>query len=412
MIREHVATLGPLGWCDTRLTSTLGVSEPQSGRPEWSPGVRASGALEHPFAAGREYTVGVEEELMLLDPATLALVAAIEPIIAGEREHGPAKRELMQCQAEVSTRPWASAAELLEDLVALRETLRRDAAREGVLVAGAGTHPFSHAEEQPTTSADRYREMVAALQYPARRTLCYGMHVHVAVGGADKALAIIEALLGDLPLLLALSSSSPFWDGEETGLASTRLIVLQAMPRTGLPPVFEGWREFEATLAALRRGGAIADATYLWWDVRPQPRFGTVEVRIMDVQPRVEDSGALAGFVQALVRHYGKRYDRGEGFAKANRLLVGENRWLAARHGLRARLVTETGDAVGARTLIASLLDRVAEDAAALGCEWALERVESIAAEGTSADRQLQLVRHAHGLDDLLRGLVEETTRA
>jgi carboxylate-amine ligase len=374
--------------------------------------VQASGERQQLFATSREYTLGVEEELMLLDPATLALAAAIEPIIAGEKEHGPAKRELMQCQAEVSTRPCRSVDELLEELVALRATLRRHAAGEGVLVAGAGTHPFSHAEEQPITPAHRYREMVAALRYPARRTLCYAMHVHVAVGGADKALQIIEALLAELPLLLALSTSSPFWDGEETGLASTRLIVLQTMPRTGLPPVFESWREFESTLAALRRAGAIADPTYLWWDVRPQPRFGTVEVRIMDVQPRVDDSAALAGLVQALVRHHGKSYDRGEGFAKANRLVVGENRWLAARHGLRARLVTGAEQAVGARTLIEALLDRIADDAAALGCEWALERVESIAAEGTSADRQLRLLRHGHSLTDILRGLVEETARA
>ncbi len=384
----------------------------ETAQPAWSPALQASSERRQLFAPAREYTLGVEEELMLLDPETLALAAAIEPIIAGEKERGPAKRELMQCQAEVSTRPCRSVDELLQELVALRATLRRHAAGEGVLVAGAGTHPFSHAEEQPITPAHRYREMVAALRYPARRTLCYAMHVHVAVGGADKALQIIEALLAELPLLLALSTSSPFWDGEETGLASTRLIVLQTMPRTGLPPVFESWREFESTLAALRRAGAIADVTYLWWDVRPQPRFGTVEVRIMDVQPRVEDSAVLAGLVQALVRHYGKRYDRGEGFAKANRLVVGENRWLAARHGLRARLVTGADQAVGARTLIAGLLDRIADDAAALGCEWALERVESIAAEGTSADRQLQLLRQGHSLADLVRGLVEETSRA
>ncbi len=384
----------------------------ETAQPAWSPALQASSERRQLFAPAREYTLGVEEELMLLDPETLALAAAIEPIIAGEKERGPAKRELMQCQAEVSTRPCRSVDELLEELVALRATLRRHAAGEGVLVAGAGTHPFSHAEEQPITPAHRYREMVAALRYPARRTLCYAMHVHVAVGGADKALQIIEALLAELPLLLALSASSPFWDGEETGLASTRLIVLQTMPRTGLPPVFESWRDFESTLAALQRAGAIADATYLWWDVRPQPRFGTVEVRIMDVQPRVEDSAALAGLVQALVRHHGRRYDRGESFAKANRLVVGENRWLAARHGLRARLVTGAEQAVGARTLIAGLLDRIADDATALGCAWALERVESIAAEGTSADRQLRLLRHGHGLDDVLRGLVEETTGA
>jgi carboxylate-amine ligase len=303
------------------------------------PAAPATGAPRHRFVPAREYTVGVEEELMLLDPATLALAAAIEPIIAGENDNGPVKRELMQCQAEVCTRPCLNAAEILEELSTLRALLERDAAAQGVLVAALATHPFSHAQDQPVTHADRYRELVAALRYSARRTLCGGMHVHVAVGGADKAMAVIEALVRDLPLLLALSASSPFWDGEPTGMASTRLIVLQAMPRMGLPPVFASYRDFEATVEALRRAGAIGDATYLWWDVRPQPRLGTVEVRIMDVQPRVRDSAALAGVVQALVRHYGKLYDRGAGFGKANRLIVGENRWLAARHGLHSRLV-------------------------------------------------------------------------
>ena len=334
---------------------------------------------------------------MLLDSETLALAAAIEPIIAAEHERGPAKRELMQCQAEVNTRPCRTAAELRDELVDLRAALRRDAARRDVLVAGAGTHPFSHAEDQPITPSHRSRELVAALRFPARRTLCFGMHVHVAVAGAEKALQILEAILGELPLLLALSASSPFWDSEETGLASTRLIILQTMPRTGVPPVFESYRDFESTLEGLQRAGAITDATYLWWDVRLQPRLGTLEVRIMDVQPRVEDAAALAGLVQALVRHYGMLYDRGAGFAKANRLVVGENRWLAARYGLRAPLVTDSNEAVGARTLIAELLDRVADDAAALGNEWALERVASTLAEGTSADRQLHLARRGTG---------------
>src|SRR6266581_4180521 len=145
--------------------STVGGSRVETGQFGWSAGVQASDVFAHPFAPAREYTVGVEEELMLLDPQTLALAAAIEPIIAGEKEHGPAKRELMQCQAEVSTRPCRSVDELLEELVALRATLRRHAAGEDVLVAGAGTHPFSHAEEQPITPAHRYREMVAALRY-------------------------------------------------------------------------------------------------------------------------------------------------------------------------------------------------------------------------------------------------------
>jgi carboxylate-amine ligase len=236
------------------------------------------------------------------------------------------------------------------------------------------------------------------------------MHVHVAVGGSEKAIQVLEAVVGDLPLLLALSVSSPFYAGEETGLASTRIVVLQNMPRTGIPPIFESYREFESTLTRLSRAGAVPDHTYLWWDVRVQPRFGTVEVRIMDVQPAVEDSAAIAGLVQALVRHYGKAYDRGAGFAKTNRLIVNENRWLASRYGLRARLVSGRDDAVGARDLIARLLDRVEDDAAALGSEWALERISSILAEGTSSDRQLRQFRSGRRVNEILRDLVDETS--
>ena len=157
---------------------------------------------------------------MLLDPETLALAPAIEPIIAGEHERGPAKRELMQCQAEVSTKPCRDGRELLEDLRSVRETLIADALRAGVVVAGAGTHPFSDPEDQPITAAHRYRELVAALRYSARRTLCFGMHVHVAVGGADKAMQIIEAMIPDLPILLALSTSILTTNG--TGIGGSR----------------------------------------------------------------------------------------------------------------------------------------------------------------------------------------------
>lgn len=356
-----------------------------------------------------EYTVGVEEELMLVDGRTLEPAAAIEAIIAGEADHGPAKRELMQCQAELSTGPCRTAGELHEALVSLRAQLRRDADAHGVLVGAAGTHPLSLAEDQPITTAPRPREILAALRFAARRTLCFGMHVHVGVGGSEKAFQILEALIGDLPLLLGLSASSPFYAGEETGLASTRTVILSNMPRTGIPPIFHSYREYESTLDRLSRAGAVPDYTYLWWDVRTQPRFGTVEVRIMDVQPSATDSAALGGLVQSLVRHYGKLHDRGAGFAKADRLIANENRWLASRYGLRARLVCDTDDAVGARELITDLLDRVEDDAAALGNEWALERVAAMAAEGTSSDRQLRLLRSGKRVDEILRELVEET---
>ena len=361
------------------------------------------------FTHGREYLLGVEEELMLLDEDTLSLAHAIEPVLRESGGRGHLKPELMQCQVEIATPPCRTAADALAALVDLRAGLIRDAARCGVRVAAAGTHPFSPLEEQLITARDRYREMVAAMRYPARRIVVFGMHAHVSIGGASKALAVIEALLPDLPVVLALSTSSPFLAGEETGLASTRLVLGQGMPRTGLPPAFESYEEYAVSLEQLRLAGALEDPTQIWWDVRLHPAFGTIEVRIMDAQPSVEDTAGIAGLVHALVRHYGKRYDRGEGFPRANRLLVGENRWLATRHGLRARFVHGGLETVSARRLLVDLLDRVTDDAAAVGASGSLERVARMLDRGSSAERQIRAVRRGADLPELVRELVDES---
>ena len=219
----------------------------------------------------------------------------------------------------------------------------------------------------------------------------------------------MEAMLPELPLLLALSASSPFLAGDETGLASTRIVLGQTMPRTGLPPAFESYDAYLGSLEQLQRAGALEDSTYLWWDARLHPRFGTIEVRIMDVQPSVVDAGAIAGLVQALIRNLGKRYDRGEGFPRTNRFIVGENRWLAARYGLRARLVDTGEGARSARDLVLDLVDRLADDAGPLGAGWALERIAGVAEQGSSAERQLARYRRGTTLDDIVSGLVTET---
>ncbi len=361
------------------------------------------------FAHGREYTLGIEEELMLLDADTLELAQAIEPLLREAGDAGRLKPELMQCQVEIASSPCRTPAAALEKLAVLRGEVVRSAASCGIRVAAAGTHPFSALEEQRVTVRDRYRELVAALRYPAHQVVVFGMHVHVAVGGAAKALQVIEGVLPHLPLLLALSASSPFLAGEETGLASTRVVLGQTMPRTGLPPLFESYEEYLATLEQLRRAGAMADSSYAWWDARLNPRFGTIEVRIMDSQPRVEDSAAIAGLVQALVRHYGKAYDRGIGIRRANRLIVAENRWLTIRHGLRAPLIREGGGDAGARVLAGELLDRVAEDAAAADGDWVLRRIEGLLERGSSAERQVRSFRKGASLREILTELADET---
>jgi carboxylate-amine ligase len=359
--------------------------------------------LRSRFRHGREYLLGVEEEYMLVDRDGLALAAAVERVLeASAGAHG--KRELYQCQIEVATPPCVSAREALDRLASLRGELVEDARAAGAVIAAAGAHPFSLAEEQAITDDARYEGILDALRYPARHSVVFGMHVHVAVGGADKTLHVMEGLLAELPLLVALSASSPFWRGADSGLASTRLLIGSSMPHTGTPPAFDSFDEFCDVVARLRRAGALADASYLWWDVRPHPRLGTLELRALDVQPRLTDTAALAGLVQALVRSYGKAYDRGDGIARTNRLVAAENRWLAIRHGLDARFVVD-GDnqVVPARELVERTLERVAPDLAALGAEWIAPHLAAIASRGTSSERQ----RGWHAAGASLRQVVE-----
>jgi carboxylate-amine ligase len=364
---------------------------------------------QHRFGASPEYTLGIEEELMLIDVDDVGLASRIEPLVAAVAD-ARVKRELMQCQIELATSPQRTVAAAEEELRELRASVIRVGAQVGIRLAGAGTHPFSLSECQPLTVYDRYRELAAALRYPLRREACFGMHVHVAVGSPDKAVRLIEPLLAELPLLLALSTSSPFWRGEPTGLHSTRTVVFQSLPRSGLPPAFASYEDYADGVGRLVAAGALPDHSYLWWDIRPHPRFGTIEVRVLDVQPRAADSAALAGVVQALVRHYGRRYDDGERFPDADRLLVAENRWLAARHGLHAPMVAADSFAsVPARRMVEHLLDRLADDAVALDATDALDRVATIVREGTSADRQLRLARGGASLQAIVQSLVDET---
>ncbi len=369
--------------------------------------LKAVPVREHRFTPEREYSLGVEEELMLVDARDLTLAAGVEPILR-DLNDARVKPELMQCQLEIATAPCDGAAEVLAELTALRARAIGAAAAHGLRIAAVGTHPFSLAEAQPITARDRYRELIAAIRYPARREACCGMHVHVAVAHPDKALQVIEALLADLPVLLALSASSPFWRGEPTGLQSTRTIIFQSLPRSGLPPAFATYEQYVEEVEQLQRAGAIQDHSYLWWDVRPHPRFGTIEFRCLDVQPRVVDTAAIAGLIQALVRHYGRRYDRGERWGAASRLLVAENRWLAARHGLHARLVDVDGDGdIGARAALTRLLDRVRTGLGGGG--WATGHVAQMLEAGTAADRQLALERRGASLEDVVEALVTET---
>ena len=267
--------------------------------------------LDHNFGAGEPYTLGVEEEYMLLDGETLDLVQHVEAVLAATEGHELEQRvnpELMQSVLEIATPVCSSPAEVDHELRKLRAYVTGLASEEGMRVGSAGTHPFSLFERQRITARDRYRHLVDQLQYVARRELIFGLHIHVAVDDAEKAVKVVNGLLAHLSSLLALSASSPFWRGEPTGLASSRQMVFAAFPRSGPPPRFRDYADYAEVVGQLEKTGCIADYTHIWWDIRLHPRFGTVEIRVCDAVTRVEDAVALAAFCQALVKLYCERY--------------------------------------------------------------------------------------------------------
>ena len=263
--------------------------------------------LEHKFGEGDPYTLGVEEEYMLLDPESFDLVQHIDTVlasIAGHELEERVKPELMQSVLEIATPVCRTAGDVDRELRKLREYVTSVAQDENLRVGSAGTHPFSHFERQRITARDRYRALVDQLQYVARRELIFGLHIHVAVDDPDKAIQVVNGLLVELPPLLALSANSPFWRGEATGLSSTRQMVFAAFPRSGPPPRFSDYNDYAEVVGQLEKTGCIADYTHIWWDIRPHPRLGTVEVRVCDAVTRVEHAVALAAYCQALVKLY------------------------------------------------------------------------------------------------------------
>jgi carboxylate-amine ligase len=352
---------------------------------------------EHHFGSSAPFTLGVEEEYMLLDGETFDLVQHIEAVLAATEGHeleSQINAELMQSVLEIATPVCDSAGDVMHELCRLRGYVQGLARERGMRVGSAGTHPFSLFERQRITAKDRYRALIDQLQYVARRELIFGMHVHVAVDDPDKAIAVMGALLPHLGPLLALSASSPFWRGDPTGLASSRQVVFAAFPRSGPPPRFRDYEDFADVVGQLERTGCIADYTHIWWDVRPHPRFGTIEVRICDAVTRVEDAVAIAAYCQAVVKLLSERYDAGEVLPSFHRILTTENKWLAARYGLEAPvmdLATGRRNRVPVAQLIRRTLREIEPHARELGSERELEGVGVILGRGNSAERQLRI---------------------
>jgi carboxylate-amine ligase len=374
--------------------------------------------LDHAFGKSEPYTLGVEEEYMLLDGETFDLVQHIDTVLAaisGHELETHVNPELMQSVLEIATPVCRTASDVDRELRRLRSYVTEIAGADKLRVGSAGTHPFSLFERQRITAKDRYRHLIDQMQYVARRELIFGLHIHVAVDDPEKAIQVVNGLLAHIAQLLALSASSPFWRGEATGLSSIRQIVFAAFPRSGPPPRFRDYADYAEVVGQLEKTGCIADYTHIWWDIRLHPRLGTVEIRICDAVTRVEDAVALAAYCQALVKHYCERYESGNEIPSYHRILTTENKWLAARYGLEAPvmdLATGRRNRVPVAQLIRRTLRDIEPHARELGSERELEGVRDILARGNGADRQRRTFNANRDIVEVVREIADATEAA
>jgi glutamate---cysteine ligase / carboxylate-amine ligase len=366
--------------------------------------------VEHRFT-GPSYTLGIEEELMIVDAETLDLANSIEGVLDDMSEistEGEVKPELMESVCEIATTPTANAAEAGAQLRALRRQVQQVAAGRGLAIGSAGTHPFALWEDQRIVARPRYRDLVSGLQFVARQEIIFGIHVHVGIDDPDKAIHVTNGMRVHVPLLLALSANSPFWRSDSTGLDSTRTPIFRTFPRVGIPPRYDDFEDWRRRIEFMVKARAIGDYTYMWYDVRPHPNFGTVEIRVMDSQTRVEHTLALAALVQAMVKELAEHHDAGKSLSRYPYEMLDENKWLAARHGLDGELIDLPGtERVAAAELTRRVMERLRPHAEELGSAEDFDRLEDILDNGTGAARQALVYEANHDLQELVRDIVE-----
>ncbi len=367
--------------------------------------------LEHNFS-GTPFTLGIEEELMICDAETLELSQSIETILGDLPDDLPGfvKPELMQSVLEVATRPCSGVAEAADQLRQLRRTVREVAAKNGLAIGAAGTHPAALYEDQLIVDRPRYKELAEELSWIAEQELIFGTHVHVGIDDAEKAIYVADGMRGYLPLLLGMSSNSPLWRGKTTGMMSSRTPVFRAFPRVGIPPYYGTWNIYSHRVEQMMRGGAIPDYTYLWWDVRPHPNLGTVELRVFDQQTRVEHTIGFAALSQALAHSLAADYDEGVPSIEHPHELIDDNKVRAALVGIEGRLIDfDHGLEVPGATMASGAIDDLREHARELGCEAELATLADLVENGTGARRQLDWLADHGEIAGLMSEIVSAT---
>ncbi|SLN09797.1 Carboxylate-amine ligase YbdK [Roseovarius litorisediminis] len=371
------------------------------------------------MSAAPDFTIGIEEEYLLVDRDSLALADAPPELLTAcqndlEDQVSP---EFLTCQIEIGTKVCRTVGEAREDLKRLRSSVAREAAKFNLAPIAASCHPFSDWRNQTHTDKERYNDLSSDLAGVVQRMLICGMHVHVGIAEPDRRVDLMNQLSYFLPHILALSCSSPFWQGYDTGLSCYRLTVFDNLPRTGLPPRMESFGEFERAVGALVDLGVIEDGSKIWWDLRPSSKFPTIESRICDVQPRLEHTLTLAALTQALTRMLWRLAAKNQRWRIYDTFLIGENRWRAQRYGIREGLIDfGRGEIVSLTDLMNEMIELVSEDAEFFDSLTEIEKSRDILKSGNSSDRQRQVYLDAleagddkkHAMQAVVKHLIEE----
>lgn len=363
-----------------------------------------------------QLTIGIEEEYLLVDPETRNLVPDPPTELwdgAYQRIDGRVSRELMRAQIEVGTKPHAHIADVAHDLRDLRKSLGDVAQAHGAAIIAASTHPFALWWEQVTSDGDRYQMLAEDLAMVGQRMVICGMHVHAGIEDPELRIDLMNQITYFLPHLLALSTSSPFWGGRNTGLKSYRMNVFRTMPRTGLPEEFDSWAGYQRHIQVLVEAGLIQDASKVWWDIRPSARYPTLELRVTDICTRWQDAITIAALYQSLLHMLYRLRRHNQKWRRYANMLVSENIWRAQRYGSQGDLMDfGIGTLVPFADLVDEMIELVRPDAEELGCVAEVEHARVIAAEGTSARRQVKAYDEAlaggASQDEALRAVVDQ----
>ncbi len=359
-----------------------------------------------------ELTLGIEEEYQIIDPESRELKSYIQEFLDQGRQvlQEQIKQEFLQSQVEVGSNICRNIQEVRAEVIRLRRSICKLAADNGLRVAAASTHPFSSWSTQDVSVGERYTQLRTDMADLARRMLIFGMHVHVGIDDKELMIDVMNQASYFLPHLLALTTSSPFWQGRDTGLKSYRTVIFESLPRTGLPPHLTSWADYQGLIDTLVKTHCIDEPTKIWWDVRPHPKFPTIEFRVCDICTKVDEAVCLAAVVQAIVAKLIKLRLNNQSWRSYRRHLVTENKWRAVRYGLDGKLIDfGKQEEVPMRFLVQELLELVDDVVDELKSRKEVEYLNTILAQGTSADRQLDTFRRTGDMKTVVDQLVSET---